>query len=57
MANALLMDERSYVDLEHGKTGCSAVTLILFLIYVCNDVPGFISELHDVLEDSKGQVA
>ena len=53
MARALLMDERSYIDLEHGKSGCSAVTLLLFLIYVCNDVPEFIEDLHDAFEYAK----
>ena len=57
MASALLMDERSYIDLEHGKTGCSAVTLVLFLMYVCNDVPGFIEELYNAFETAKEQIA
>ena len=57
MANALLMDERSYIDLEHGKSGCSAVTLALFLIYVCKDVPGFIDDLQNAFESAKEQIA
>lgn len=57
MARALLMDERSYIDLEHGKSGCSAVTLVLFLIYVCNDVPAFIEDLHNAFEFAKEQAA
>ena len=57
MANALLMDERSYADLEHGKTGCSAVTLALFLIYVCHDVPGFLEDLRVAFEAADEQVA
>lgn len=57
MANALLMDVRSYIDLEHGKTGCSVVTLVLFLIYVCNDVPGFIEKLYNAFESAKEQIA
>ena len=56
MANALLMDERSYVDLEHGKTGCSGVTLALFLIYICKDVPKFLADLYVVFESSKKPV-
>ena len=57
MAKALLMDERSYIDLEHGKSGCSAVTLVLFLIYVCNDVTGFLDDLRCVFEASKENAA
>lgn len=45
MAEKLAMDERSYIDLEHGKTCCSAVTLALFLT-ICSDDPiGLLEEL------------
>lgn len=45
MAEKLAMDERSYIDLEHGKTCCSAVTLALFLT-ICSDHPiGLLEEL------------
>lgn len=57
MAEKLAMDERSYIDLDHGKTCCSAVTLALFLIYVCEDVGKFLSELRDALEDSQNKAA
>lgn len=50
MAVKLAMDDRSYVDLDHGKTSCSAVTLALFLIYVCEDVTGFLEELRHAFE-------
>lgn len=33
MAYRLAIAGRTYVDLDHGKTGCSALTLALFLIY------------------------
>lgn len=45
MAEKLSMDDRSYIDLDHGKTCCSAVTLALFLVYVCHDVQKFLEEL------------
>ena len=38
MAEQLYMDDRSYIDLDHGKSCCSALTLALFLVYVCEDV-------------------
>lgn len=35
MAEKLAMDDRSYINLDHGKNCCSALTLVLFLIYCC----------------------
>lgn len=52
MAERLCMDERSYIDLEHGKNGCSAVTLMLFLLYECSDVDNFLRELRDIFEEA-----
>ena len=46
------MDERSYIDLEHGKNGCSVVTLMLFLLYECSDVDIFLRELREILEEA-----
>lgn len=57
MADKLVMDERSYIDLDHGKTCCSAVTLALFLIYVCEDVMGFLEELQRAFESDKNKAA
>ena len=37
MAHRLLMASRTYIDLDHGKTCCSALTLALFLIYIYDD--------------------
>ena len=50
MASLLIMDERSYVDLDHGKTCCSALTLALFLIYCCNDPLAFLNGLREAFE-------
>lgn len=50
MAEKLVMDDRSYIDLDHGKTCCSAVTLALFLVYVCEDVYGFVEELRNAFD-------
>lgn len=57
MAEKLSMDDRSYVDLDHGKTCCSAVTLALFLVYVCDDVHEFLEELRHAFEDACHQAA
>ena len=50
MTEKLSMDDRSYIDLDHGKTCCSAVTLALFLVYVCEDVHEFLEELRHAFE-------
>lgn len=57
MAERLEMDDRSYIDLDHGKACCSATTLALFLIYVCVDVTVFLEELRNAFEDGKNQAA
>lgn len=57
MAERLAMDERSYVDLDHGKTCCSATTLALFLVYVCEDTCGFLDELRRAFDAGSGQAA
>lgn len=57
MAEKLAMDERSYIDLDHGKTCCSAVTLVLFLIYICEDAGKFLSDLKEALEENRNKAA
>lgn len=57
MAERLAMDDRSFIDLDHGKSCCSAITLVLFLIYMCEDVEGFLEELQRVFEAGTDQVA
>lgn len=50
MANLLALSSRSYVDLDHGRRCCSAVTLALFLVCVCNDPAEFLEELRYAFE-------
>lgn len=57
MAQCLAMAGRTYIDLDHGKTGCSGLTLALYLIYVCDDPLKFLAELQDALESSGSKVA
>ena len=45
MAERLCMDERSYIDLEHGKHGCSVVTLVLYLVFECPDSDAFLLDM------------
>lgn len=57
MAEILKMDVRSYVELDHGCSKCSALTLCLFLIY-CYDEPYiFLNELKTSIESRTGYVA
>ena len=57
MAERLCMDERSYVDLDHGKTCCSALTLSLYLVYICDDVERFLEGLRNAFEAEKNSAA
>ena len=45
MAHRLAMASRTYVDLDHGKSGCSALTLGLYLVYISTDPLAFLLEL------------
>ena len=56
MAQKLVMDNRSYAYLEHGKNGCSALTLALYLIYFCDDVQVFLDELKSAFENANEDV-
>lgn len=57
MAEKLFMDDRSYIDLEHGKTCCSAITLALFLVYICDNTTIFLEELRHAFEAGFDKVA
>ena len=57
MAHRLSMASRTYVDLDHGKTCCSAVTLSLFLIYICTDPLEFLEKLRYAFENENSQAA
>lgn len=57
MSELLAMDERSYIELDHGKSCCSAVTLILFLIYCCDEPMQFLLDLKKEFEKGIDHVA
>lgn len=57
MAHRLAMASRTYVDLDHGKTCCSGLTLALFLIYVCADPMKFLEELRYAFENNDSKAA
>lgn len=57
MAQRLEMDERSYIDLDHGKSCCSSLTFALFLIYCCDDPTTFLRDLQCVFEEAAEHAA
>lgn len=50
MAKILEMDERSFIDLDHGKNGCSGLTLALYLTYCCDDPVKFLNDFKAIYE-------
>ena len=49
MSRALVMSERSYEDIERGKTGCGALTAVLLLMEIDNPIL-FLNSLRRKLE-------
>ncbi len=52
MAYRLEMAPRTYFDLERGRTGCGAVTLVIYLIYLCDDPMSFLEGVRCAFEAS-----
>jgi len=52
IAEVLVMDTTNYNHLERGKSCCSALTLSLFLIYICSDPMQFLAELKETFENT-----
>lgn len=57
MAHILAMAPRTFIDLEHGKSGCSALTFALFLIYICKNPILFLEELRNAFETGRNKAA
>ena len=57
MAHRLAMGCRGYAKIDNGYIGCSALTLALFLIYICEDPIAFLRELRHALEASDKEAA
>ena len=51
-AEKLMMDTRSYSDLEHGESLCCTLTFILYLVFFCKDVECLIRDLRQILLDA-----
>ena len=48
----LMMDTRSYSDLEHGKSLCCTLTFIIYLVFFCKDVDALIRDLREIIIDA-----
>ena len=57
MAEYLVMDIRSYADIDSGKSTCGLLTFILYLIYLCPDIEDLINEIRVSFESIKNNVA
>lgn len=57
MARRLAMSHRTYIELEHGKAGCGALTLTLFLIYLCPEPLEFLEDLRCAFDAESSNVA
>ena len=44
-AELLMLDTRSYAAIEKGEYGCCALTLVMYLLFCCDDIDGFFDEL------------
>ena len=51
MARRLRMAERSYLDLEYGTYSCGALTLMLYLAFVCGDPEEFIRSFREQVQE------
>lgn len=49
-AYELNLDRRSYVDIEHRKNLCCAVTLLTYLCYYCEDVPALLDGCRSIID-------
>lgn len=47
----LMMDTRSYADLEHAQSLCCTFTFILYLCFCCKDVENLVAELRQIVLD------
>ena len=57
ITDRLAMANRTYLGLDYGKTGCCALTLALFLIYICTDLLAFLEEVQNTFKNSDYKTA
>lgn len=57
MAYLLSMSTRGYIKLEHGDCSCGALTLALYLIFLCEDPIRFLEDLRHEFEVALAETA
>ena len=57
MAECLVMDIRSYADIDSGKSSCGLLTFVLYLMYLCPDIDELIEEIRICFESLNNHVA
>ena len=57
MAHRLPMGCRGYAKIDNGYICCSALTLALYLIYICENPIIFLQELRYAIENSDSEAA
>ncbi len=53
MAERLLMDWRSYADIENGKNLCSTVTFTMYLLEFCDDPIELLEEIRALYKEAQ----
>lgn len=56
MSDRLELTLRAYANLEHGQTSCSALTLVMFLLFCCEDPMQFLMEIKEAFRDAYAAV-
>ena len=51
MAEELLIDVRSYADIDRGVSLCGTLTLVLFLVYSCKEPTALLSEIRTAFDE------
>ena len=57
MAELLMMDVRSYVEIDHGNSTFGTLSLVLFLLHCCNDPMALLRRISFALEEAGQHVA
>lgn len=57
MSEKLLLSCRSYIELEHGRSLCNSLSLVLYLIYYCPDPAAFLNDAKLAIEKAHDSVA
>ena len=57
MAEVLLIDVRSYSDIDRGISLCSTMTLVLFLVNYCTEPEKLLHEIRTAFDDVRQGVA